>query len=1041
MIRLLVRHPTAANLLMLVFVVLGVLGAPDLRRETYPEFEPSTIRVSASYPGADAEIVDELLVQAIEDAVSGLDGIDSLKSQAREGSASVTIEVEEGAVLAEVLADVKSAVDGIRDLPEDLDPPVVAAQSRRAPVVSIAVTGPMSPNDLKLYCEQLRRELLLDPEISQVSVAGFSTHRLLVRARQAALARQGLGIADLVAAIQAQSLDTPMGAIERAGGDILVRYSDEATSADVLAELVVKTTTTGGEVRLVDVAEVVDTFAIEEEQVDFNGSRACMLGITKTAWQDSLTVLANVEAFVAEQEARKPGGVTLTITQNVAQAIEQQIDLLVVNALQGLALVFAVLWLFFHVRLAFWVSMGLPVSVLGSLWFLGQLGQTINMMTMMGMLVALGLVMDDAIVLSENFAAHRERGKSAAAAAYDCVREVGAGVLSSFLTTACVFVPLMGIEGRIGRVLQVIPIVLLAVLTVSLMEAFLILPNHLAHAFRHVDPKAVHPARAAFDRWFERFRERRLGGTVDFAVRHRWLTLGLAVAVFLASVGWLTSGRLRYVAFPAAEGDVAEFRIALPPGASLERTRQEVERVVAAAWRVDEQLTPDQPEGKALVKNVTARFNSNADVDETGPHLATVSVDLLGVEERSITLDEFSRAWREEAGPMASAATARFTSGGRGGPAGNAIEIAIQSEDLDEAQTVSARIRDWFAAYPGVADLGDDLDPGSEQVRVRLRPGAGTTGLTGATVAAQVRSALAGASVQTFHAAGDEYELFVELEHRSRDTLADLEYLPISITPGVSVPLGAIATIEVTRSYARISRTDGARTVTVTGAVDADVANAADLMARFANELQPELEVEFPSVRFAVGGAAQQSAEALGSMIARMMVGLFGVYVLLSLQFRSWVAPFVVMLAIPFSFVGVVWGHVLMGMPLSAQSIFGVVAISGVVVNDSILLMVFLFDARRAGATHLAAAQQASRDRFRAVLLTSATTIVGLFPIMFETSRHAQSLVPVAVSIVYGLAASTVLVLVLIPAAYAALADVGLAPEPDFDEDEPPPHA
>ncbi len=1034
MIRFLARHPTAANLLMLTFILLGVLGLPDLRRETYPEFEPSTIVIRASYPGADAEIVDELVVQAIEDSISGLDGVDSIRSQSREGSASVTVEVEDGAELTEVLADIKSAVDGLRDLPEEVEPPTVAASSRRAQVAAIAVTGPMSPSDLKLYCEQIRRELLLDPEISQVSVSGFSTHRLLVRAQQAALSRHGLGVGDLASAIQGQSLDTPMGTIERSGGDILVRYSDERTSVEDLAELVVKSAATGAEVRLGDVAEVRDTFAVDEEQVYFNGERACMLSVSKTTWQDSLTVLAALEAYVEEQEVRKPAGVTFTITQNVALAIEQQIGLLLDNAVSGLLLVFFVLWLFFHVRLAFWVAVGLPVSVLGSLWFLGLLGQTINMMTMMGMLVALGLVMDDAIVLAENFMAHREQGKSAMAAAYESVSEVSAGVLSSFLTTVCVFVPLAGIEGRIGRTLQVIPIVLIAVLTVSLIEAFLILPNHLGHTFRNIDHQQVHPWRRVFDRGFDRFRERWLGRTVDLAVRHCWITLGAVVLLFMLSLGWVSSGRLRYVAFPAAEGDVAEFRIALPPGASLERTKAEVDRVVAGAWAVNDELSPEQPDGKPLVRNVTARFNSNADVDETGPHLATVSVDLLGVEERTVSLDAFSKAWREQTGPLASAANARFTKGGRSGPAGNAIEVAIQGADLERVQEVSARVQEWFAEYPGVADLGDDLDPGSEQVRVRLRAGGGATGLTGATVAAQVRLALSGSSVRTFHADGDEYELFVELEHRSRDSLADLEYMPITITPGVAVPLGTIAEIDVMRSYARISRTDGARTVTVTGTVDPEVANAAELMSRFQTELAPQLELEYPDVHFAIGGAAQQSAEALGSMASRLAIGLFGVFVLLSLQFRSWVAPVVVMLAIPFAFVGVVWGHVLMGMPLSSQSVFGAIAIAGVVVNDSILLVLFLFAARTAGKAHLEAAGQASRDRLRAVLLTSITTIAGLFPIMFETSRHAQSLVPVAVSIVFGLMASTVLVLIVIPATYAALAEVGLAPEPDPED-------
>lgn len=1036
MIAQIARHPTAANLLMLVAVLLGLLTAPDLQRETYPQFDADTIRISASYPGADAEIIDKTLVQMIEDAIAGLDGVDRITSQSREGNASITVEVEDGAVVVDVLGDIKSAIDGLREWPEEIDPPVASATSRRAAVASVAVSGPMSPGDLKLYCEQLRLELLRDPLISQVSVAGFSTHRLLIQLEQAALIRHGLGLADVAAAVAAQSLDTPIGTIERAGGDLLLRYSDERTTVTELAAIVVKSPSTGGQVTVGDLGEVRDTFAVEEEQTQLNGVRACTLGISKTAWQDSLDVLAAVEGFLADQERRKPPGVALTLTQNVAAAVQDQIDLLVMNAVQGLLLVFFTLWLFFHVRLAFWVAAGLPVSVLGALAVMQLLGQTINMMTMMAMLIALGLVMDDAIVFADNFVAHRERGKSAMDAAVDAVKEVSGGILSSFLTTACVFIPLASIDGRIGRVLQVIPVILIAVLAVSLIEAFLVLPSHLGHSMRNVDPSRKGRFRGAFDRGFAVVRERWLGGAVDFAVRWRWPALGLVVAVFIASVGMVTSGRLRYVAFPAAEGNVAEFRLALPPGTPLARTQQEVDRVVAAAWSVNEALSPEQPEQAPLVRNVSVRFNYNPEVsDETGPHLATVAVDLLDIEARRTTLDVFSRAWRDATGPLASTATSKFTAATRGGPAGNPIEVEIQGDDLARVEEVSTRIQGWFAQYPGVFDLGDNLDPGSEQVRVRLREGAGSAGLTGAALAQQVRAALSGVSIKTFNAHGENYELFVEMERRSRDSLADLESFPVAVAPGVTVPLGALARIDVLHGYARINRSDGARTVTVTGNLDAEVANAAELMARFEAELAPAIEREYPELRLAAGGAAQQSAEVLGSMGSRLLVGLFGVYILLSLQFRSWVAPFVVMMAIPFAFVGVVWGHLLLGMPLSSQSIFGLIAIAGVVVNDSILLMVFLNAARVEGAGHLAAARTASRDRFRAVLLTSATTIAGLFPILFETSRHAQTLIPVAASIVFGLAASTVLVLIIIPAIYAALSDLGLAPEPWSDPD------
>ncbi len=1033
MIQFFARHPTAPNLLMFVFVLLGLLGLPNLRRETYPEFEASSIRVSAAYPGADAEIVDQVLVQAIEDAIGGLDGVDAFSSQARENSASVTVEVADHADSTEVLAEVKSAIDGIRNWPADIDPPTVAAMSRRSSVAALAVRGPMPEADLERYCGQIRLSLLAYDEISEVTVAGFSTHQLVIRLRRAALARHGLSVADVASAVQAQSLDSPLGTLERRGGDVLVRYDDRRVDTEALERVVVVGAATTGEVRIRDLGEVVDTFATEEEQTYFDGERACILQVTKTQWQDALDVVGQMQAFVESQQDRKPAGVTMTITDNTASAVEDQIDLLLVNAVQGLVLVFVALWLFFPVRLAFWVAAGLPVSALGALAAMGYVGQTLNMMTMLGMLVALGLVMDDAIVLAENVAAHLERGKTAVQAAVDGVKEVAGGVVSSFITTLCVFVPLAGIEGRIGRVLQVIPIVLVAVLAVSLLEAFFILPGHLGHALRDHHRRKRPAARAYFDRKFAWLRDRGLGRVVELSIRFRWATVGLTIAVFIMSVGMLSSGRLKYRAFPSAEGDVAQFTIAMPPGTTLERTKQEVDRVIAGAWQVAEE-TPQQG-GASLVQHVTSRYNFNSDNDEddTGPHLATVTVDLLSVESRNIDIPSFTKAWRGAAGPLSESALVKFGAGGRRGPAGNAIEVQIQGNDLDQLEVVSKDVQAWFAEFPGVSDLGDDLDTGSLQVRVRLRDGASAAGLTAQSLTSRVKANLSGVEIETFHLGSDEYQLFVELEHAGRDTIADLEAMLITLPTGAAVPLGSVAQVEQIKRLARVVRTNGSRTVTVSGSVDEDEANASEIMAKFQSDLAPGIEQDHPGVRVAVGGAAARSAEALDSMFTRSAIGVFAIFVLLSLQFRSYAAPILVMLAIPFAFVGVVWGHLALGMDLSSQSVFGFISIAGVVVNDSILLVVFLQEARLSGVPQLRAAANASRSRFRAVLLTSLTTIAGLTPIMFETSRNAQTLIPVAASIVFGLGASTVLVLLVLPAAYSVLADLGLAPDPSED--------
>lgn len=1018
------RHPTAANLLMLVLLLIGALSLPDLQRETYPEFEPHVVQIRASYPGADAETMDETVVARIEDVLGGIEGVASINASAREGSASVSVEIADGADIEALVSDIESAVAAIKDFPLDMEEPTVTAQARSRSVATIAVTGPMSSQDLERYLNRLKRRLLADDDVSLVSIAGFSTHRLQISLDEAALHRYGLDIAAVASAISSQSLDTPLGELQLRGRTLLVRYDDKRVSPEALRELVITTGDTGAEVTLGELGTVEDAFAVEEEQTYLNGERAGMLVVSKASSEDSLEVFAAIERFIAEQEQVKPDGVTFTITNDTTTVIEERLALLMENGLQGLILVFLTLWLFFDLRLAFWVVAGMPVSFLAALWLMSLTGQSLNMMTMMGLLVAIGLLMDDAIVLSENIATHLHAGKSPLAAATDGVKEVAGGVLSSFATTVCVFVPLSAIDGRIGRTLQVIPVVLIAVLAMSLIEAFLILPNHLGHSLRPHGPR--HRLRERFDAGFERLRERGLGRAVDFSVRHRYAALGLALAAFLGALGAVQGGKLRYQAFPDAEGDVVEFRIELPAGTSLDATKRETDRVVAAALRVSEHLSPAQPDGQALIENTSVRFNYNPNADDSGPHIATVSVDLLSVEVRTTTLAEFTDAWREQLGPILNAVSASFGSGGRRGPGGNAIEARVSGDDLERIDEAAERIEAHFAQLAGVSDLSDDLELGTAQVRVRLRPGVGAPGLTGATIAAQVKPALAGVEIETVFVDSEAYQLFVELHRDARDTVADLDVLPITLPDGSRVALGSIATIEQTRSYGRVSRRGGLRTATVTGAVDRKQVNLAALMQDFRDGALLDIAAEYPDLDFAIGGEVEDSAATLGSMARGGVLGIVAIFVVLSLQLRTYVEPLLVMLAIPFAFVGVVAGSLALGDPLSSQSILGFVSLSGIVVNDSILLMLFIKKARGEGLSIIEAARTASRDRFRAVLLTSVTTIAGLVPLMFETSRQAQMLVPVATSIVFGLTASTVLVLILLPAAYVVLADLGV---------------
>ncbi|NVB41054.1 efflux RND transporter permease subunit [Pseudenhygromyxa sp. WMMC2535] len=1027
MIAYFARHPTAANLLMAALLLIGLLALPKLQRETYPEFEADVIQVRASYSGADAETMDETVVARIEDVLGGLEGVEAITAEAREGSATVSVEIADGEEVESMLTEIQSAVDTISDFPSDMDEPTVTERTRTRSVVTVAVTGPMSGQDLELYLERLKRRLLAYDEITQVSIAGFSDHRLQISVDEAALARYSLDISSVASAISAQSLDTPLGELEMRGRTMLVRYDDKRVTPTQLRSIVVTTGENGAEVLLGDIAAVEDAFSVEEEQTYLNGERAGMLVVSKASTEDSLEVFAAVEKFIAEQEAVKPDGVIFTITSDTTSVIEERLALLLENGVQGLLLVFLTLWLFFDLRLAFWVAAGVPVSFLSALWVMSETGQTLNMMTMMGLLIAIGLLMDDAIVLSENVATRLRAGRTPMQAAVEGVSEVAGGVLSSFATTICVFVPLSAIDGPIGRTLQVIPMVLIAVLAMSLVEAFLILPNHLGHSLRKREHEGK--LRQRFDAGFEALRERGLGRVVDFGVRHRYAAVSLAIALFLVSLGAVQGGKLRYRAFPDTEGDVVEVRLEMPAGTSLDATKREAERIVAAAREVSDSLEGEQPGGQDLVRNATVRFNYNSDVDSSGPHLATISLDLLSVEERTTTLTDFTAAWRETLGPVPNAVAANFGAGGRRGPAGNAVELRIQGGELERLDEVAEEVKEYFGQFGAVTDLADDLELGTAQVRVRLRAGVGTPGLTGSDVASQIKAALSGVSVETLYEDSQEYEVFVELDRFQRDTIADLETLSITLSDGSRVPLGSLAYVDQARSYGKVSRREGMRTVTVTGGLDRDQLELDVLMDQFSDEYLPKLQADYPDLEFTIGGELESSAETMGSMIRGAVLGLAAIFVVLSLQLRTYLEPVLVMLAIPFAFVGVVAGNLLIGSTLSSQAILGFVSLAGIVVNDSILLMIFIKKARSEGLTPIAAACSASRDRFRAVLLTSATTIAGLVPLMFESSRQAQMLIPVASSIVFGLAASTVLVLVLLPAAYVLLTDLGLLPD------------
>lgn len=1024
-------HPTASNLLMLLFVALGLITVKDLRRETFPDFSVDAVQITALYPGATAEDVESAVCRRIEDALEEVNHIDRIESTAQENLATVVVEMVEGEDVMEFFNDIKTDVEAISDFPEEVEDLIVKRINRTDQVVSVAVTGPMSDLHLKHYCESLKDRLKQLNLVSQVNLMGFSEHEFLIEIPFYQMMRLGLSISEIQSIVSSQSLDMPSGSLETRERDYLIRFSEERRTVHELENLVITSNRNGAEVRLGEIARISDRYIDDENKIYFNGKRAGLLQINKTKAEDALRILEAVQGFLEKERLEAPPGVFLVITQNVSKVVRDRLQMLTINGIEGLVLVFLAMLCFFPFRFSFWVTMGLPVSFFLTFFFMKQIDFSLNMLSMVGLLIGLGLLMDDAIVIAENIAAHLEKGKNAFDAVVEGISEVAAGVFSSFLTTLFIFGALaLSMSGNIGKVLYAIPVVLILTLSVSLVEAFCILPNHLYHSLGHGKQLASQGlSKGRFRRWVERgivfLRENLLGRLVDRVVSWRYLFVGCVIFLFILSVAMIAGGRLKIKAFPDTDGDVLMARILLPQGTPLSRTEAVVDRLVEAAKKINQEEKSKQPAGKNLIENISAIFNTNADAKESGPHVATVSLDLLSAEKRNTLLDEVKSRWRELVGDVPDCINIAYKEPTMG-PGGLPIEIRLQGEDFDDLKLASTRLINWLYAYDGVTDLSDDLRPGKPEIQVKLKPGARARGFNAGTIASQLRAAFYGATASDILVGDESYEVNVRISEKDRETVSALEHFRVMGPNGEKVPLASVATLEERRGYAGINRIDALRTVTVTGDVDTRIANAAQIIDDTKKRFLPKLKTEFPHVKVLTEGEAKESRESMGGMLKALLIGIFGVFCILSFQFKSYIEPMVVMVTIPFAFIGVVWGHIIMGLTLSMPSIMGFVSLAGIVVNDSILLVNFIKIHMARGEDAAAAATVASRDRFRAVMLTSITTIMGLLPLLSEQSMQAQILIPLATSIVFGLLASTALVLLVVPALYAILGDFNL---------------
>lgn len=1024
MIRYFGNHPTAANVLMIAVVVLGFVALPKLQRDTFPAIPATEVEIRANYPGATPADVEDAICQRIEDALDSISGLVEVRCDARENMAIATAQMREGGNMVEFFDDVKAQVEAITSFPARVEKPSVVKVDRVASVASIAVTGEMSAEGLKTYADEVKARLKLDRRIAQVVIKGFSDQDVAVQLSAEVLQRYGLSVSDVQAAIERQSLDLPAGTMQTQDGDLIVRFNAQRHTPSEFADLIIVSGKSGGGIKLGDIAQIGTVFDRPEDITLFNGRRAAILEISKTDNQDSLRVMDAIQENLVRERQLAPRGVSLDISSDVTSNIRDRLRILVSNGVQGLVLVFLTMWLFFSFRFSFWVTMGLPVSFLGTVYVMNALGYSLNMMTMVGLLVATGLLMDDAIVISENIATQRRRGKSALAAAIDGTRQVMPGVLSSFLTTAMVVGPLAFMAGKMGAVLKYLPAVLLITLIISLVEAFLILPTHLRHSMKDMDTSARTGIQAWFEVRFSRLRDDVFAPMVSKAIRRPYLSLGVMLGVVMVSFATIPAGLLKYQAFPNLESDVIQSRILLPQGTPLERTEEVVAQVVDSLHQLDDEFSIRQTDDRRLVTNISVFYNTNVDAFESGPHLATVSADLLRAEEREGTVDEMLSRWRVLVGDVPDVVALKFTDKERG-VAGKAIDLRLQGNNLEVLKKASLDLQAFLGKFRGVADLSDDLRPGKPELSIYMKEAAGVFGVTAATVAGEVRAALQGSTSMEvlFNAAA--YDVTIRLARADRNSIDDLRYLKIRATDGSLIPLSAVAEIVQTRNYARINRVNGQRTVTVQGALDTKVANAAEIMGMVKKFFIPKLKENYPGIRFASQGEDKDTAETGNSLQTNLLVGLIGVFLILSFQFRNFIQPIAVVLAIPMGLIGVVWGHLLLGLDLTMPSLVGFATLAGVVVNDNILLVKFVKDRLKDGVGVFDATQEAVRDRFRPIMITSLTTIAGLLPLLTETSTQAQLLIPLVASLAFGLLTATVSSLFLVPTFFVILDDLG----------------
>ena len=1001
-----------ANLLMLVLLIGGLVMGQNISKDVFPDFELDLVSISLIYPGASPEEVERGTILAVEEAIQDIEGIKEITSTAREGSGTVTVEIIEGEDVSEIAQEIKNSVDRISSFPDDAEDPRVTVPSRKRYVVSLALYGDQPEAVLREMAEMVRDRLLMDPEISQVELSGIREYEISIEIPQNVLRTYGLTLNEVATIVRRASVEVPGGAIRTEGGDVLVRVTERRDVGKEFAKVPVISTPEGTELLLEDIGVIRDDFEESDRFATFNGKPAVMLEVYRIGEQTPVSVSDAVHRQMDEINYILPEGLTLVSRNDRSEIYKQRLNLMLRNGFLGLGLVFILLAVFLETRLAFWVSLGIPISFLGCLLLLPLLGVTFNMVSMFAFIVTLGIVVDDAIIVGENVYSHRQQGLPWLEAAITGTRGIAMPVTFSVLTNMVTFMPIFFVPGFMGKVFREIPLVVVTVFFISLIESLFILPAHLGHKGKgregRIFPK-LHELQQRFGAFFVRMVRTRYGPFLGLVLRWRYISFSVAILVLLLAFGYVKSGRLGFELFPKIESDYAAVTANLPFGTSVNRTLEVQQKLVQAGKAVAERNG-----GEKLVEGIYASVDGSE---------AQVRIYLTPPKIRPISTSKMTQLWREETGEIAGLETIKFESDAGGPGRGAAISVELSHRDIGVLEHASAELAAAMEYFPNVIDIDDGFSPGKQQIDFKVRPEAQSLNLHAADIARQVRQSYYGAEALRQQRGRNEVKIMVRLPREERISEFHLEEMILRTPDGGEVPLVEAVTLERGRADTSIERRNGRRVVTVS----ADVrprSQAAQVTEVLNSDTIPALSARYPGLSFSYEGRMADRTESIQSLIRGLLIALIIIYAMLAIPLNSYIQPLIIMLAIPFGLVGAVIGHLIMGYSLSVLSLFGIVALSGVVVNDSLVLIDFANRRRKKGSIAVEAIQDAAIQRFRPIMLTTLTTFGGLAPMIFETSRQARFLIPMAISLGYGIVFATVITLVIVPSVYLIIDDV-----------------